>query len=220
MWRGPVLPYAGCTALQGFTAPAKEGRRLAVLPLPPRLQVVLPHPKKQELDVVVFLDEQQAAPSQEEAEQRGAVAALHRVQAGFPVALAHGCVPVARVALGVCSASLAAPPLWGCAAERVLWKGCTLGGLPGNLARCELPRQPRLLTPPPFPPPFQSRSPIQGAIKSLCLTCARGTSRTTSTQGDRALDRILPRPYVQQWKDLEQQVRPACCAIFSAVPFS
>lgn len=25
-------------------------------------------------------------------------------------------------------------------------------------------------------------------------------------QGDRALDRILPRPYVAQWKDLEQQV--------------
>lgn len=25
-------------------------------------------------------------------------------------------------------------------------------------------------------------------------------------QGDRSLDRILPRPYVAQWKDLEQQV--------------
>jgi hypothetical protein len=42
--------------------------------------VVLPHPKQQERDVVVFLDEALAAPSQEEAEQRGAVAALHRVQ--------------------------------------------------------------------------------------------------------------------------------------------
>ena len=26
-------------------------------------------------------------------------------------------------------------------------------------------------------------------------------------QGDRALDRILPRPYVQQWKELDTQVR-------------
>ncbi|PRW33164.1 P-loop containing nucleoside triphosphate hydrolase isoform A [Chlorella sorokiniana] len=68
-----------------------------------KCKVVLPHPKKQELDVVVFLDDAQAAPSEEEAEQRAAVAALHRVQ------------------------------------------------------------------------------------------------------GDRALDRILPRPYVVQWKDLEQQ---------------
>lgn len=25
-------------------------------------------------------------------------------------------------------------------------------------------------------------------------------------QGDRALDRILPRPFVQQWRELEQQV--------------
>jgi hypothetical protein len=41
---------------------------------------VLPHPKKQELDEVVFLEDSQAAPSEEEAEQRGAVAALHRMQ--------------------------------------------------------------------------------------------------------------------------------------------
>lgn len=48
--------------------------------LPLLLQVVLPHPKQQEKDVVVFLDDALAAPTQEEAEQRGAVAALHRVQ--------------------------------------------------------------------------------------------------------------------------------------------
>lgn len=56
-------------------------------------QVVLPHPKKQELDVVVFLDDAQAAPNQEEAEQRVAVAALHRVQVGGWAAwAAAGCL--------------------------------------------------------------------------------------------------------------------------------
>lgn len=68
------------------------------------MQVVLPHPKQQDKDVVVFLDDSQAAPSEDEAEQRAAVAALHRVQ------------------------------------------------------------------------------------------------------GDRSLDRVLPRPYVQQWRELDQQV--------------
>jgi hypothetical protein len=28
-----------------------------------------------------------------------------------------------------------------------------------------------------------------------------------AAQGDRALDRILPWPYVQQWKELDTQVR-------------
>lgn len=66
-------------------------------------QVVLPHPKKQELDVVVFLDDSQAAPSQEEAEQRAAVAALHRVQAGAaPLRIEPGC------ACAGCSAEAAA----------------------------------------------------------------------------------------------------------------
>jgi ATP-dependent RNA helicase DHX57 len=41
--------------------------------------VVLPDPKRSENDLVVFLDERFASPDAAEAEQRGAVAALHRV---------------------------------------------------------------------------------------------------------------------------------------------
>lgn len=43
------------------------------------LQVVLPDPKGGDKDTVVFLDEAQAAPSPEEAQERAAVAALVRV---------------------------------------------------------------------------------------------------------------------------------------------
>ena len=53
---------------------------LAILFPMPCCQVVLPHPKQQDKDVVVFLEDAQAAPTEEEAEQRAAVAALHRVQ--------------------------------------------------------------------------------------------------------------------------------------------
>ena len=42
-------------------------------------QVVLPDPKGGDKDTVVFLDEAQAAPSPEEAQERGALAALARV---------------------------------------------------------------------------------------------------------------------------------------------
>ncbi len=52
------------------------------------MQVVLPHPKQQDKDVVLFLEDSQAAPDEEEAEQRAAVAALHRVQVGVQ---AGGC---------------------------------------------------------------------------------------------------------------------------------
>ncbi len=41
---------------------------------------------------------------------------------------------------------------------------------------------------------------LQGC--ACCLNCAA----LVWPQGDRALDRILPRPYVAQWRDLEQQV--------------
>ncbi len=41
--------------------------------------MVIPHPKNSDKDVVVFLDDAHAAPSQEEAAQRAAVAALSRV---------------------------------------------------------------------------------------------------------------------------------------------
>ena len=41
--------------------------------------MVLADSKKKDLDVVVFLAEDQAAPDEEEAQQRGAVAALARV---------------------------------------------------------------------------------------------------------------------------------------------
>jgi ATP-dependent RNA helicase DHX57 len=45
-----------------------------------RCKVVLPHPKQpSDKDVVVFLDDAHAAPTEEEAAQRAAVAALHRV---------------------------------------------------------------------------------------------------------------------------------------------
>lgn len=40
-------------------------------------------------------------------------------------------------------------------------------------------------------------------------------------QGDRSLDRILPRPYVQQWRDLEQQVgspRPLAPPLHGSTP--
>lgn len=40
---------------------------------------MIPHPKNSDKDVVVFLDDDHAAPSQEEAAQRAAVAALNRV---------------------------------------------------------------------------------------------------------------------------------------------
>ncbi|KXZ49867.1 hypothetical protein GPECTOR_19g318 [Gonium pectorale] len=43
-------------------------------------KVVMPDPKRQEDDVVVFLDEEHAAPDEAEARERGAVAALNRVQ--------------------------------------------------------------------------------------------------------------------------------------------
>lgn len=43
------------------------------------MQVVLPDPKGGDKDTVVFLDDAQAAPSAEEAQERGAVAALARV---------------------------------------------------------------------------------------------------------------------------------------------
>jgi len=42
-------------------------------------KVVLPHPKQQDKDIVVFLPETHAAESDDEAQQRGAVAALHRI---------------------------------------------------------------------------------------------------------------------------------------------
>jgi len=42
-------------------------------------KVVLPHPKQQDKDIVVFLPEAHAAESDDEAQQRGAVAALHRI---------------------------------------------------------------------------------------------------------------------------------------------
>lgn len=42
-------------------------------------QVVLPDPKGGDKDTVVFLEEAQAAPTAEEAQERGAVAALARV---------------------------------------------------------------------------------------------------------------------------------------------
>lgn len=46
---------------------------------PDPVQVVLPDAKRSENDVVVFLDDSLAAPDAAEAEQRAAVAALHRV---------------------------------------------------------------------------------------------------------------------------------------------
>jgi ATP-dependent RNA helicase DHX57 len=42
-------------------------------------KVVLPHPKQQDKDMVVFLPEAYAADTDDEAQQRGAVAALHRI---------------------------------------------------------------------------------------------------------------------------------------------
>lgn len=50
-----------------------------VLPFLASLQVVLPHPKQADKDVVLFLDEADAAPSENEAHQRAAVMALHHL---------------------------------------------------------------------------------------------------------------------------------------------
>ena len=44
-----------------------------------RCKVVLPHPKRSEDDVVLFLDRKDAASSEDEAQQRAAVLALHRI---------------------------------------------------------------------------------------------------------------------------------------------
>ena len=123
------------------------------------VQVVLPHPKLQEKDVVVFLDDSQAATSQEEAEQRAAVAALHRVQVGGACAAlrhAHAVVSTCRVF---------GRPATPCVSSPTAFKASAI--------------------------PKLSTIPI---------------SQSAHSQGDRALDRILPRPYVQQWKDLDQQV--------------
>ena len=46
------------------------------------LQVVLPDAKRSEDDIVVFLPDEHAAPDEDEARERGAVAALNRVQGG------------------------------------------------------------------------------------------------------------------------------------------
>lgn len=48
-------------------------------------KVVLPDPKKSEKDIVVFLPDSRAAKTTEEAQQRAAVAALHRVQGVHPI---------------------------------------------------------------------------------------------------------------------------------------
>ena len=103
-----------------------------------RLQGVLPHPQQQDKDTVVFLDDAQAAGSEEEAEQRAAVVALHRVQ--------------------VSPACQSAPPA--------------------------------------LPEPIVMHARLTRAPATLPML----------PQGDRSLDRILPRPYVQQWKDLERTV--------------
>lgn len=44
-----------------------------------RCKVVLPHPKRSEDDVVLFLDRKDAASSEDQAQQRAAVVALHRI---------------------------------------------------------------------------------------------------------------------------------------------
>jgi hypothetical protein len=55
-------------------------------------QVVLSDPKDDTKDIVVFLDKEEGTPDEELAGQRGAVAALHRVQGDRAL---HRVLPVA-----------------------------------------------------------------------------------------------------------------------------
>lgn len=77
-----VVELCCCRALQG----GRCDRHCPHLPhCPPHLlipQVVLPDAKVSERDVVVWLEAGQAAGEAEEAEQRGAVAALHVLASG------------------------------------------------------------------------------------------------------------------------------------------
>jgi hypothetical protein len=72
-------------------------------------KVVIPHERKSELDVVVFLPDELLTSNQEEAKELGSLAALHRV-AGVPLSAAscHG-ITEACFSLQSCSLMPCAP---------------------------------------------------------------------------------------------------------------